>query len=410
MHRRYRMKWSHSCHDFTKDKHGSVDNVSVGNAVIGATVQNGIKADFNVERLMKAWRIDKETALKTIRATTQRYKRKQDPKMTRNSPTSDKATRYNRINDHLFMDTMFATRKGGKSVRGNTCAQIFTTDRGFIAAYPLQSKAQVKQAIRLFCKEIGVPSVFIGDQAGEQTSNDVRQYIKSVGSSLCLLEEGTPWANIAELIIGHLKAAVRKDLVISNCPICLLDYCLERRVRINNLTAKGLFTLKGETPYTTVCGKEGDISALADFSWYKVVHYIDQKQPFPYAKEMLGRYLGPSTGVGNEYCSWILRSNGKIVARRTMRPLTHIEKSSTVVAEKISISIQRLKKNSVMEEVDRRILILINLLVLWLLITLKMKKNLLRSNDQCHNRFMMPQVKRSTNNRFMTISSKRKSD
>ena len=62
-------------------------------------------------------------------------------------------------------------------MRGNTCAQIFTTDRGFIAAYPMQSKSQVKQAIRFFCKEIGVPSVFIGDQSGEQTSNDVRQYI-----------------------------------------------------------------------------------------------------------------------------------------------------------------------------------------------------------------------------------------
>ena len=108
---------------------------------------------------------------------------------------------------------MFATGKGGKSIRGNICAQIFTTDRGFIAAYPLQSKSQVKQAIRLFCKEVGVPSTFIGDQSGEQTSNEVRQYIKSVGSSLRLLEEGTPWANRAELIIGHLKAAVKKDLV-----------------------------------------------------------------------------------------------------------------------------------------------------------------------------------------------------
>ena len=50
-------------------------------------------------------------------------------------------------------------------------------------------------------------------------------------------------------------------------------------------------------------GKEGDISALADFSWYEVVYYMDQKQPFPYAKEMLGKDLVPSTGVGNEYCS-----------------------------------------------------------------------------------------------------------
>ena len=81
----------------------------VGASISGTMMQNTIQSNFHVERLMKAWRIDKKTALKTIRATTQRYKRKQDPKMTRNSSTHDKATRYNRINDHLFMDTMFAT-------------------------------------------------------------------------------------------------------------------------------------------------------------------------------------------------------------------------------------------------------------------------------------------------------------
>ena len=89
---------------------------------------------------------------------------------------------------------------------------------------------------------------------------------KNVGSTLRLLEDGTPFANRAELIIGHLKAAVRKDLMESNCPLCLWDYCIERRVRINNLTAKNLFSLEGETPYTTVYGIEGDISALADFA------------------------------------------------------------------------------------------------------------------------------------------------
>ena len=80
---------------------------------------------------------------------------------------------------------------------------VFTTDRGSIAAYPLQSKAQVKQAIRLFCKEIGVPSVFMGDQAGEQTSNDVRQYIKMLGAvcaslrkvHLGLIEQSSLWAS-----------------------------------------------------------------------------------------------------------------------------------------------------------------------------------------------------------------------
>ena len=89
----------------------------------------------------------------------------------------------------------------------------------------------------------------------------------------------------------------------SNCPIYLWDYCFERRIRINNLTTKALVQLRGETPYITIYGHERDISALSDFSWYEPVYYLDHKQPFPYAKEMLGRYLGPSNGVGNEYYS-----------------------------------------------------------------------------------------------------------
>ena len=34
----------------------------------GTTMQSGIETNFNMERLMKAWRIDKETALIKIRA------------------------------------------------------------------------------------------------------------------------------------------------------------------------------------------------------------------------------------------------------------------------------------------------------------------------------------------------------
>ena len=39
------------------------------------------------------------------------------------------------------MDTMFVTGKGGMSIHGKTCAQVFRTDRGFLAVYPLRSKS-----------------------------------------------------------------------------------------------------------------------------------------------------------------------------------------------------------------------------------------------------------------------------
>jgi hypothetical protein len=60
-----------------------------------------------------------------------------------------------------------------------------------------------------------------------------------------LLEEGTPWANKAELYIGISKEAVCKDMKASNCPLPLWDYCVGRRVRINNMTAKDRFNLHG---------------------------------------------------------------------------------------------------------------------------------------------------------------------
>ena len=113
------------------------------------------------------------------------------------------------------MDTMFASAKGGKSQWGNTCAQIFVTDKGFVAAYPLPRKAEVKYSIRQFCKDIGVPTAFICDPAGEQTSKEVRHFILNAGSTLRMLEEKSQWANLAELVIG----GVRKLMKDTACPI-----------------------------------------------------------------------------------------------------------------------------------------------------------------------------------------------
>ena len=113
------------------------------------------------------------------------------------------------------------------------------------------------------------------------------------GSSLSLLEEGTPWANRA-------KAKVRSTMKDANCSPMFWDYCMEWVARVNNLTAKSMYQLRSETPYTIVFGEEGDISILGDFTFYEIIYYFDHKRSYPLAKERMGRYLGPSTGVGNE--------------------------------------------------------------------------------------------------------------
>jgi hypothetical protein len=49
----------------------------------------------------------------------------------------------------------------------------------------------------------------------------------------------------------------------SDCPLAFWDYCVERRARVNNLTAKDLFTPHGTNPHAALFGEEGDMSNLS---------------------------------------------------------------------------------------------------------------------------------------------------
>ena len=66
--------------------------------------------------------------------------------------------------------------------------------------------------MKQFATEIGAPDAIICDAAREQTSPDLRKFYNDMGTSLRVLEEGTPWANKAELYIGLIKEAVGKDI------------------------------------------------------------------------------------------------------------------------------------------------------------------------------------------------------
>jgi hypothetical protein len=165
----------------------------------------------------------------------------------------------------------------------------------------------------------------------------MRSFYNGIGTTLRALEEGTPWANKAELYIGLIKEAVRKDMKSSNCPIAMWDYCLERRARINNLTARDLFQLHGTAAHTVLTTEEGDISNLCQYDWYEWCFYREHTAKFPFNREVLGRVLGPAKGEGNEMAQWILKANGNVVPRRTLRSLNTAELHSRTEAKKRTI-------------------------------------------------------------------------
>jgi hypothetical protein len=308
---------------------GSLDFDEIFQAGVSGTFASKTKG-VEPSHLAKVWRIDHATAKRTIDVTSQLRKRPALDTLNRNYPTDDRMLRYNRIDDYFFMDTFFATKKANKSSRGNSCMQLFVSDKSFVFVVPMKSKADVPAALKLFAKEVGAPDALICDAAGEQTSQQVKTFLQQIGTSLRVLEKGTQWANRAELYIGLIKEAVRKDMQQSGAPIPFWDYCAERRARINNLVANDLFQLQGRNPHYHTTGQEGDISNLCQYTFYQWCMYLDHAAQFPNPREVLGRCLGPAKGAGNEMSQWILKGNGRVIPRRTVRPLNAIEINSEV--------------------------------------------------------------------------------
>ena len=162
------------------------------------------------------------------------------------------------------------------------------------------------------------------DPHPSQKSFEVKDFCNKIGTTLKLLEQGTQWENRAELYVGIVKEAVRKDIHLSHSPLVIWDYAAERCAAIMSLTARDLFQLQGSNPHTATFGEEGVILRLCQFAWYEWVYFYDNYSAacFPFIKAMLGRVLGPAKNEGNEMTQWCLKSNRKVVPRLTVKPLT----------------------------------------------------------------------------------------
>ena len=276
------------------------------------------------EFISKIWSIREDDANRVLEENTHLRKQSAANDLSRRIGTSDRRTRYKRLRSHFFTDTFFVDKRA-TTKEGFTCMQLFVSDKGFVAVYPMKSKGEFVDALKLFCKEIGIPYRLVMDPSGEQTSAKAKKTMSDLGIQSQFLEESTQWANRAELYIGLLKQQIRKDMRKSQCPMVLWHYAAWRRSLINNLTPKTLFQCEGRSAHEITTGEQGDISNLL-FDWYDWVYYREKSNvQFPFQVEKLGRCLGPTKNKGNTMSQYILNDKGKVVPRRTVRPLTTSE-------------------------------------------------------------------------------------
>ena len=105
--------------------------------IMVSAIQKGRHKGVDTNHLAKIWRIDEAIANKTIDITTQRSVRTDNPKLSRNYSTNDRMLRYKHLKEYFYMDTFFGTKKSKKSSRGNTCDQLFVTDKEYVHAVPM---------------------------------------------------------------------------------------------------------------------------------------------------------------------------------------------------------------------------------------------------------------------------------
>ena len=99
-----------------------------------------------------------------------------------------------------------------------------------------------------------------------QKKCEIKEFLIQIGTTLRVLEAETQGANRAELYIGLIKEATRKDMRARGSPIVLWDYCMEHHALIFQVTAKTLFQLNGTNRHTVTFGTEADISHICNFS------------------------------------------------------------------------------------------------------------------------------------------------
>ena len=124
------------------------------NAVIEAVEASKSKG-ADAKRLSKLWMINDELANGALDQNTQLARQSSDNILSRQISTNDRMLRYRRIQSVFFTDTMFAQPKA-KSLRGNTCCQVFVSDKGFVAVYAMKSQTEFQTALHWFCKQLSL--------------------------------------------------------------------------------------------------------------------------------------------------------------------------------------------------------------------------------------------------------------
>ena len=220
------------------------------------------------------------------------------------------------------------------AIHGDKYCQVFGNRQMFAEAYPIKSKADCDEALRLFFKEYGAPHTMITDGAREQTSSGTKWQARLRKNRVVsvITPPRQPNYNPAETVIRELRKKWYRAIFRTNCPRALWNYGIPHFAKIMQLTASNAAGLNGKTPIGALTGETPDISQYLDFGWYDWVWY---KENAGLDVPRLGRFLGIAHSSSNLMTFHVLPISGIPITAGTVQRMTELEKQTDANKERM---------------------------------------------------------------------------
>ena len=300
-------------------------------------------SDVSAHDLSERWFIGLNQATKTLQKTTQNLLRSAVLPLSRRY-RADRMFRRKTLNGKWSTDTLDGHCV---SLDGNKYAQVFANERYFSKIYPMDTKSKAGDALKVFCREFGVPFDLTFDGSKEQCNKNTTfmKQIRKCGIKYHVSEPNVHNQNPVEGVIREIRRKWFRTMVRKRVPRKLWDYGMVWCSEVISLTHSTAGPFGNGIPQEFVTGETEDISEYLDFGFYDMVWYKDNGG---LSEEKPGRWLGVSHNTGRLMCYHILTSNGSIVSRSTVQRVTNLERQKIDIKElfvKFDVEIhQRLKE------------------------------------------------------------------
>ena len=172
---------------------------------------------------------------------------------------ADRIFHLPRLQGEWYTDTVFGRVK---SKDGNTCGQIFANENYFAVFYPMDSKSKAGDALRVFCKEFGVPERLVHDGAKELTGKrtEFQSQIKKHDIITRLSAPNLHNQSPAQGVVREVRRKWYRVMFRKRVPQIFWDYGMRWVCDVMSRSFLRTQRIDGGVPLTKVTGETVNIS------------------------------------------------------------------------------------------------------------------------------------------------------